>query len=289
MRRAGILTEKINNTNNTERCGALGERCKMDYSKMSPVEVRHLIREGKITGPTAGMCAGYAQANLVVLPKAQAYDFLLFAQRNPAPCPILEVSDEGSRELHYMAQDCDIARDFPKYRVYKRGELVGEYTDVAELWRDDFVSFIIGCSFSFEADLLAAGLPVRHIEEGRNVPMYLTNIACRPAGCFSGNMVVSMRPFTPHNASLAVQITAAMPKVHGAPVHIGEPAELGISDIAKPDFGDAVTINPGEIPVFWPCGVTPQAVVMESKPEIVITHAPGHMLILDTKNLDLKY
>lgn len=261
----------------------------MDYSRMSPQEVRRLIREGKITGPTAGMCAGYAQANLVILPKREAYDFLLFAQRNPKPCPILEVSDVGSRELRYTAADCDIAKDFPKYRVYERGELMAECTDVVDIWREDFVSFIIGCSFSFEADLLAAGLPVRHIEEGCNVPMYLTNIACRPAGMFVGNMVVSMRPMKPDEVSKAVQITAAMPQVHGAPVHIGEPSQLGIADIAKPDFGDAVTIYPGEVPVFWPCGVTPQAVVMASKPEIVITHSPGHMLVLDVKNSDLKY
>ncbi len=260
-----------------------------EYEKISPRELRHLIREGKITGPTAGMCAGFAQANLVILPKALAYDFLLFAQRNPRPCPILEVSDVGSRELHYMAEDCDIAKDFPKYRVYERGELTGEYTDVAPLWRDDFVSFIIGCSFSFEADLLAAGVPVRHIEEGRNVPMYVTNIDCLPAGCFAGKMVVSMRPLTGEMASKAVQITAGMPRVHGAPIHIGDPAAIGISDINKPDFGDAVTIKPGEVPVFWPCGVTPQAVVMQSRPEIVITHAPGHMLVLDVPNLALKY
>ena len=261
----------------------------MDYSKVSPRELRHLIRVGEITGPTAGMCAGYAQANLVILPKALAYDFLLFAQRNPKPCPILEVADAGSRELHYMAADCDIAKDFPKYRVYERGELAGEYTDIEALWRDDFVSFIIGCSFSFEADLLAAGIPVRHIEEGRNVPMYVTNIDCRPAGCFAGKMVVSMRPLAGEAIPQAVQITWAMPRVHGAPIHIGDPEAIGIHDINKPDFGDAVTIKPGETPVFWPCGVTPQAVVMQSKPEIVITHAPGHMLVLDVKNLALKY
>lgn len=261
----------------------------MDYSTISPRELRHLIRAGEITGPTAGMCAGYAQANLVILPKALAYDFLLFAQRNPKPCPILEVSDAGSRELHYMAADCDIARDFPKYRVYERGGLVGEYTDIEALWRDDFVSFIIGCSFSFEADLLAAGIPVRHIEEGRNVPMYVTNIDCRPAGCFAGKMVVSMRPLSGGDIPLAVQITGAMPRVHGAPIHIGDPAAIGIKDIDKPEFGDAVTIKPGEAPVFWPCGVTPQAVAMQSKPEIVITHAPGHMLVLDVKNQVLKY
>lgn len=261
----------------------------MDLYNAKPAEVRRLIREGKITGPTAGMSGGYAQANLVVLPRELAYDFLLFAQRNPKPCPILEVSDVGGRELHKIAPGCDIARDIPKYRVYDRGELRGEYEDVSEFWRDDFVSFLIGCSFSFEGELLEAGVPVRHIEEGRNVPMYVTNLQCEPAGVFAGPMVVSMRPLPAAEVPRAVQITGAMPRVHGAPVHIGDPAVIGIKDLDKPDFGDAVTVRPGEVPVFWPCGVTPQAVVMQVKPEIVITHAPGHMLITDVKNLNLKY
>lgn len=261
----------------------------MDLYNAKPADVRRLIREGEITGPTAGMCGGYAQANLVVLPKALAYDFLLFAQRNPKPCPILEVSDEGSRELHKIAPGCDIARDIPKYRVYDRGVLRGEYEDVSEFWREDFVSFLIGCSFSFEGELLEAGVPVRHIEEGRNVPMYVTNLQCEPAGAFAGPMVVSMRPLPAAEVPRAVQITGAMPRVHGAPVHIGDPAAIGIKDLNKPEFGDAVTVRPGEVPVFWPCGVTPQAVVMQVKPEIVITHAPGHMLITDVKNLNLKY
>ena len=261
----------------------------MDLCNAVPADVRRMIRAGEITGPTAGMCGGYAQANLVILPKALAYDFLHFAQRNPKPCPILEVSDVGSRELSIVAKDCDIARDFPKYRVYDKGVLRGEYTDVSEFWQDDFVSFLIGCSFSFEAELLEAGLPVRHIEQGCNVPMFVTNIACEPAGVFSGNMVVSMRPMLPEQAIKAALITGAMPRVHGAPVHIGDPAAIGIADVNKPDFGDAVTMNEGEIPVFWPCGVTPQAVVMNSKPDIVITHAPGHMLITDVKNVALKY
>lgn len=261
----------------------------MDLSGAKPAEVRRLIREGQICGPTAGMCAGYAQANLVVLPKALAYDFLLFAQRNPKPCPILEVSDAGSRDLPKIAPGCDIARDIPKYRVYDRGVLRGEYTDVAEFWREDFVSFLIGCSFSFEGELLEAGVPVRHIEEGRNVPMYITNLQCEPAGAFAGPMVVSMRPLPPEEVPRAVQITGEMPRVHGAPVHIGDPAAIGIADLSRPDFGDAVTVRPGEVPVFWPCGVTPQAVVMQVKPEIVITHAPGCMLITDVKNINLKY
>jgi len=261
----------------------------MDYGVMAPAEVRRLIRRGEITGQTSGMCRGYAQANLVTLPRENAYDFLLFAQRNPRPCPLLEVSDTGSRKLFQIADDVDIARDFPKYRVYKKGELAGEYTDVEEFWRDDLVSFLIGCSFSFESDLLAADVPVRQIEEGRNVPMYRTNIPCVPAGVFRGNMVVSMRPIPHELVPKAVLITGQMPRVHGAPIHIGTPEAIGINDLMHPDYGDMVTIREGEVPVFWPCGVTPQNVIMESKPEFVITHAPGHMLITDVKNVNLKY
>lgn len=261
----------------------------MDLTKEKPAFIRQLIRNGEITGPTAGMCSGYAQANLVVLPKEQAYDFLLFTQRNPKPCPILEVSDVGSRELKFIAKGADIARDIPKYRIYRYGELVEECMDVSSYWRDDLVSFLIGCSFSFEGELLEADVSVRHIEENRNVPMYNTNIQCAPAGIFSGNMVVSMRPLPYDQIVKSVLITGAIPKVHGAPIHIGDPSVIGIHDINKPDYGDMVTINPGEVPVFWPCGVTPQAVVMNSKPEFVITHSPGHMLITDVKNVNLKY
>jgi uncharacterized protein YcsI (UPF0317 family) len=234
------------------------------------------------------MCPGYAQANLAILPKENAYDFLLFTQRNPASCPVLEVADTGSRLLKYIAPGADIATDLPKYRVYKNGVLTDELTDVAHLWRSDFVSFLIGCSFSFEADLLEAGLPVRQIEEGRNVPMYITDIDCIPAGMFHGKMVVSMRPMTGQQAVRAAVITGGMPRVHGAPVHIGEPAAIGIRDIGKPDFGESVTIRAGEVPVFWPCGVTPQSVIMSAKPEFAITHAPGHMLITDVKNIALR-
>lgn len=261
----------------------------MDYSSMKPYEVRKLIREGKITAPTAGMCEGYAQANLVILPKELAYDFLLFAQRNPKSCPILEVSDIGDKKLKYLGDDIDITRDIPKYRVYEEGVLISEYTDINDLWKEDFVSFLIGCSFSFERELIEADVPIRHIEEGSNVPMYITNIDCIPAGIFNGKMVVSMRPLSYDKIVKSVLVTGAMPKVHGAPVHIGDPEVIGIKDINKPDFGASVTIKNGEVPVFWACGVTPQAVVMNVKPKIAITHAPGHMLISDIKNIDLKY
>ena len=225
---------------------------------MTPSEARMKIRKGEITTQTSGMCNGYAQANLCILPKKYAYDFLLFASRNQTSCPILEVLDEGSRYTRYMADHADIATD------------------------------IIGCSFSFEGELLDAEVPIRHIEQGRNVPMFLTNIPCEPAGIFHGNMVVSMRPIPYGQVVRAVTATAAMPKVHGAPVHIGDPALIGIADITKPDFGDSVEIHAGDVPVFWPCGVTPQAAIMAAKPELAITHAPGHMFLTDVRNSVLK-
>jgi uncharacterized protein YcsI (UPF0317 family) len=261
----------------------------VDYITMPPKQARGIIREGGYTKQTSGMCAGYAQANLAVLPAEYAYDFLLFTQRNPKSCPVLEVSDKGSRLLKFIAPEADIAKDIPKYRIYKNGVLDGEYTDVAQYWRDDFVSFLIGCSFSFESELLASDVPVRHIEEDRNVPMYITSIECVPAGIFHGKMVVSMRPMPHDQVIRAVNVTASMPRVHGCPVHIGDPEVIGIKDINKPDFGDSVTIRPGEVPVFWACGVTPQSVVMSAKPSIAITHSPGHMRITDVKNTLLKY
>lgn len=254
----------------------------------SPVEARHLIREGLFEAPTSGLCPGYAQANLIILPKEQAYDFLLFAQRNPKPCPLLEVTEVGDRQARICATDCDIATDFPRYRIYRNGELVEEVSDVVDYWRDDLVSFVIGCSFSFESELVEAGIEIRHNSMGRNVPMYLTGVDCVPAGTMSGKMVMSMRPIAHDRVVEAVQISGAIPKVHGAPMHIGEPDQIGIHDIMQPEFGDPVDIYPGEVPVFWACGVTPQSIVMNVKPEFAITHAPGCMLITDTKNISLK-
>lgn len=256
--------------------------------RATPAEARRIIRSGAFQAPTSGLCPGYAQANLIVLPKEQAYDFLLFAQRNPKPCPLLEVTEVGAREATICATDCDIATDFPKYRIYRHGELVEETADVAAYWRDDFVSFVIGCSFSFESELVEAGIEMRHNTMGRNVSMYLTDIDCMPAGSMGGKMVTSMRPIPHDQVVKAVQISGAIPKVHGAPMHIGDPAAIGVRDIAHPEFGDPVDIREGEVPVFWACGVTPQSIVMNSKPEFAITHAPGCMLITDTKNIDLK-
>lgn len=256
---------------------------------LAPARVRKFIREERITGPTSGMCPGYAQANLVVLPKEYAYDFLLFTQRNPKSCPVLEVSEAGDRLLRRIAPGADIASEIPRYRIYENGVMTGEYTNVESFWREDLVSFLIGCSFSFESELLEAGIEVRHISMGCNVPMYITNIECEPAGIFSGKMVVSMRPIPYGQLVKAVTVTEQMPKVHGTPIHIGDPSVIGIKDVNRPDFGDAVPVKPGEVPVFWCCGVTPQSVVMNVKPSFCITHAPGHMLITDVKNADLKY
>ncbi|OWP59866.1 putative hydro-lyase [Bacillus velezensis] len=260
---------------------------KKHMSDMSPEEVRQLIRKGQMTGPTAGMAASYAQANLVVLQKDLAFDFLLFCQRNQKPCPVLDVTDAGSPVPAIAAQGADIRTDFPKYRIYRHGVLTEEVTDITPYWRDDDVGFLIGCSFSFEQALINQHIPIRHIDEGVNVPMYKTNIDCVPAGPFSGKMVVSMRLIPERLTVRAAQVTSRFPAVHGAPVRIGNPQSIGISDLQQPDFGDAVTVREGEVPVFWACGVTPQAVIMEAKPDIVITHSPGHMLITDIRNESL--
>lgn len=224
-------------------------------------ELRLACRSGIYAEQTSGHAPGCAQANLCILPKEYAFDFLLFCQRNPKPCPLLHVLEAGQ----YSLGDADIRRDLPKYRVYKDGSLVSEVTDISEYWSEDLVTFVIGCSFSFEDALLKAGLRIRHIDQQCTVPMYRTNIPCTPAGVFHGNLVVSMRPFLPGDVAKAVEITARYPRVHGAPVHIGEPAALGIADINKPDYGDAVEMKAGEVPVFWACGVTPQSVVMTSR------------------------
>ncbi len=256
----------------------------MSLSTAHPKEVRERIRRGEWVRPTAGCAAGYVQANLVVLPRELAYDFLLFTHRNPRPCPLLEVTDPGSPEPVRVAPGADLRTDLPKYRVYRHGVLAEEVTDLLPLWRDDLVAFLLGCSFTFEAALLKAEVPVRHLEEGRNVPMYITNRPCAPAGLFEGPLVVSMRPIPPEKVARAAAVTARFPAVHGAPVHVGAPEGLGILDLGRPDFGDPVTIRPGEVPVFWACGVTPQAVAMAVKPPLMITHAPGHMFVTDLRD-----
>ena len=251
-----------------------------------PAEIRRVIRAGEYAGVTAGLANGHVQANLAVLPRELAFDFLLFCQRNPQPCPILEVIEAGSVEPSFVAPGADIRTDVPGYRIYERGEMIGEFQSVADFWREDLVSFLLGCSFSFEAAMSDSGIPLRHQEAGSNVPMYITNIATRPAGMFSGPMVVSMRPIPQEQIVRAVQVTSRFPDTHGAPVHIGDPAAIGIRNIEAPEFGEPVKIKPGETPVFWACGVTPQAVALNCKPPLMITHAPGKMFITDRRDSD---
>jgi uncharacterized protein YcsI (UPF0317 family) len=253
----------------------------------SGAEVRSLARFGQLTEPTPGLALGFVQANLVVLPREQAFDFLLFCHRNPKPCPLLDVTEPGSPEPAAVARGADLRTDLPRYCVYQNGKLVDEPTDLKRWWRDDLVGFLLGCSFTFESALLEAGLPLRHLEMGRNVPMYVTNIACRPAGAFHGPMVVSMRPLTPAQALQAMQICSRFSRAHGAPVHFGDPAAIGIGDLNRPDFGDRVEIRADEVPVFWACGVTPQAVAMRVKPPLLITHKPGHMFLTDLRDTEL--
>jgi uncharacterized protein YcsI (UPF0317 family) len=248
---------------------------------------RLAIRHGDHRGPTTELAPGYVQGNLVILPQAYAADFLLYCTRNPKPCPLIGMGEPGQPGVPALGADLDIRTDIPEYCLFENGEYLRDLQDLNKVWRDDFVTFVIGCSFSFEAALLEAEIPLRHIEQGRNVAMYRTNIATEPAGPFGGPLVVSMRPMTPANAIRAVQITARFPRVHGAPVHFGDPAQIGIADIAKPDYGDAVDMLPGEVPVFWACGVTPQSAIRAAKPSISITHKPGCMLVTDVRNSTL--
>ncbi|MBD5772543.1 putative hydro-lyase [Marinomonas colpomeniae] len=255
---------------------------------ISPMQVRAKIRSGEWQHNTSGVASGFVQGNIVILPKTWADGFLQFCQKNPKPCPIVGMSDQpGDFLLSSVGDDVDIRTDVPSYKVFRDGNFVDEVTDISSLWQDDLVTFVLGCSFSFEEALIADGLEVRNITEGVNVPMYRTNIACKSAGPFSGNTVVSMRPMTPKDAIRAIQICTRFPSVHGAPLHFGNPESIGIKDINNPEFGDAVTIKEGEVPVFWACGVTPQVALEQAKPPLCITHSPGCMLVTDMRNSHL--
>lgn len=254
-------------------------------ANITPYALRQKIRSGEFAQNTSGFSPGFVQGNLAILPAEWANEFLQFCQLNPKPCPVIGMSSTpGQFMLDMLGQDVDIRTDIPRYRVYRDGVMSEEVTDVRDLWQDDMVAFLLGCSFSFEEALLADGLEVRNITEGVNVPMYRTNIECQPAGRFSGTTVVSMRPMKPKDAIRAIQICSRFPSVHGAPLHFGDPAAIGIRDINVPDFGDAVTIREGEVPVFWACGVTPQVAIEQARPPICITHSPGCMLVTDIPN-----
>ena len=266
---------------------AVAERSDASTVPQTGEAARHAIRRGDWTGPTAGLAPGFVQVNLAILPAELAPDFMRFCHLNPKPCPLLAVGGAGDWRLPSLGQDLDIRTDVPRYRVFEHGELIDEPRDIRNHWRDDLVIFALGCSFSFEDALVQDGIELRHITCGTAVPMYRTSIPTVPAGPFHGPMVVSMRPFRPADAIRAVQVTSRFPSVHGAPVHIGMPEQIGIKDIAKPDYGDAVPVHADELPVFWACGVTPQSVIATVKPEFCITHAPGHMLVTDLLNARL--
>ena len=254
---------------------------------LSPQALRRAIRAGTYSGNTSGLAAGFVQCNIVILPAAWANDFLRFCQLNPRPCPLIAMATSPGDYTLPPLGDVDIRTDVPSYRLFRNGEFVEEKTDITALWQSDLVTFALGCSFSFEEALLADGLEVRNVTEGVNVPMYRTSIDCNSAGPFAGKMVVSMRPFAAAQAIRAVQICTRFPAVHGAPVHLGDPALIGIGDLARPDYGDAVSVRSNELPLFWACGVTPQVALEAARPPLAITHSPGCMLVTDLRNSQL--
>ena len=252
-----------------------------------PREIRLAVRAGRHRKHTAGLARGYVQGNVCILPREYADDFLAFCRANPKPCPLLAVSEPGDPRLPSLGEDLDIRTDVPLFRIFKGGEQDRDVTSLLDLWRDDLVTFVLGCSFSFEEALMEAGLPLRYVEQGRNVPMYRTSIDTVPAGRFRGKLVVSMRPFKPAHAIQAIEITSRYPRVHGAPIHMGFPEMIGIEDLARPWAGDPTEVRDDELPLFWACGITPQSVVLEARPSLCITHSPGHMLVTDLTNASL--
>jgi uncharacterized protein YcsI (UPF0317 family) len=255
-------------------------------ARLSGPEARARIRAGLWRRPTAGVADGWVQANLVVVPSAYSAEFREFCTRNPQPCPLLDETLRGSPEPS-IAPGADLRTDIGRYRVYRDGQLAEEVDDLKTIWRPDFVAFLLGCSFTFESALAQAGVPLRHVELGCNVAMYRTNRPCESAGRFAGPLVVSMRPIPEPQVETAVSVTGRFPRAHGAPVHAGDPAALGIRDLARPDYGDPLPIHAGETPVFWACGVTPQAAAEAAELPIMVTHAPGYMFITDMRDDDL--
>lgn len=251
------------------------------FEKMKPFEIRELIRKEELCTQTTGIALDYAEANLVILPKNDALEFLIFTHRNPKICTILDITDPGDPEPKYVAPGADIRTDVPLYRVFRDGKLIDEPKNIKGYWKEDLTGFLIGCSHTFDNALINAGIPVRHVEDNHNVPMYITNINCVPVGKFSGPLVVTMRPIPSNQVIKAIETTSRYSAHHGAPVYFGEPSKIGIKDINKPDYGEASSIKPNEVPVFWACGVTPQAIAIKSSIPFMITHAPGYMFITD--------
>jgi len=261
-----------------------------EVDRSAASEFRQLCRSEQHVSQTSGFAPGFVQANFVALAKEYAFDFLSFVLRNPKACPLLAVTDPGDPCPSNVARDADLRTDIPKYRVYRHGEVAEELTNITALWDNGMVGFLLGCSFSWEHVLKEEGLCPRQIEQGTNVPMFRTNLPNTSVGPFKGTNVVSMRPYIPENIAAVAEITAGYPGAHGGPIHWGDPADLGISmeSLEKPDWGDAVEVRQGELPVFWACGVTPQSAIQDAKLPLVVTHAPGHMFICDVQDQELK-
>jgi uncharacterized protein YcsI (UPF0317 family) len=250
-------------------------------------ETRQRARRGELTDITLNLAPGIVQCNMAILPKDWAADFLRFCWANPKPCPLLAISDVGDPMLSSLGEDIDIRTDLPMYRLFRDGVMEKDVPDIRDLWQDDFVTFALGCSFSFDEALRDANVPPRHLQLGISTAMYRTNIKATPAVPFRGTYVVSMRPYKPADAIRAIQVTSRFPNVHGAPLYFGDPTGIGIRDITKPDFGDVYPVYEGEVPVFWACGVTPQVIIEQAKPPICITHKPSHMLLTDLLTAEL--
>ena len=259
-----------------------------DVRRQEARELRLQVRKGNHATLTTGLAPGMVQLNLAIMPQEWADDFRRFCELNPKPCPLVSMTAPGNPIFPTeIGDDIDVRSDAPRYLIFRDGKLTDEVTDLTNIWQDDFVAFGMGCSYSFEEALVAGGLPLRHIEQKTKVPLYITNIETVLAGPFKGPTIVSMRPFLPLDAIRAIEVTARYPRVHGTPVHFGNPAMIGIDDISKPYSGVPPVIHENEVPVFWACGVTPQIIVEHAKPSICITHKPGHMLITDRLNTEL--
>jgi len=264
-----------------------GEAFTPETARQFSREARQRARRGELTDITLNLAPGIVQCNVTILPKNWATDFLKFCWANPKPCPLLAVSNAGDPMLPSLGEDIDIRTDLPMYRLFRDGVMERDVLDIRDLWQDDWVTFALGCSFSFDEALRDANVPPRHLQLGISTAMYRTNIKATPAGPFRGTYVVSMRPYKPAEAIRAIQVTSRFPNVHGAPLYFGNPADIGIQDITKPDFGDFYPVYEGEVPVFWACGVTPHVIIEQAKPPICITHKPSHMLLTDLLNAEL--
>lgn len=247
---------------------------------LAPAAIRARIRAGW-DGLTTGLAPGRLQGNLVILPGAWAGAFEAFVRANPQPCPLLGMTAPGDPTLPDLGVDLDLRTDVGRYVVHRDGRAVEECADIRALWQPDWVGFVLGCWFANEAAIARAGIRMRHVEQGIQGGLFRTTRPCVPSGPFACNVVVSMRPFAADDVARVAAITSTQPLAHGAPIHVGDPAALGIADLARPDFGEPLPPLAGEVPMYWACGLTPVAAIEAARPPVAITHAPGRMVVTD--------